>query len=59
METGMQDMYGLAILFDLSQKQRGRRKHEFDHLRETAPIRAALLRLWRCLRPFRNTKGPA
>lgn len=55
----MQDMYGLAILFDLSQKQRGRRKHEFDHLRETAPIRAALLRLWRCLRPFRNTKGPA
>lgn len=58
-ETDMQDMYGLAILFELSQKQSGRRKHEFDHLRETAPLRAGLLRLWRRLRPLRNTKGPA
>lgn len=54
----MQDMYGLAILFELSQKQNGRRKHEFDHLRETGPLRADLLRLWRRLRPLRNTKGP-
>ncbi len=55
----MQDMYGLAILFELSQKRSGRRKHEFDHLRETAPFRAGLLRLWRRLRPLRNTKDPA
>jgi hypothetical protein len=57
-ETDMQDMYGLAILFELSQKQNGRRKHEFEHLRETGPLRAGLLRLWRRLRPLRNTKGP-
>jgi hypothetical protein len=53
----MQDMFGLAMLFELSQKD-GRRKHEFDHLRETAPLRTRLFRLLRALRVTRIAKGP-
>lgn len=45
----MHDMFGLAILFELSKKD-GRRKHEFDHLRETTPIRTRFLRFVRALR---------
>lgn len=50
----MQDMYGLAVLFELSQKD-GRRKHEFDHLRETPPLRT---RFFRFLRTLRLSKTP-
>lgn len=53
----MQDMYGLAILFELSQKD-GRRKHEFDHLRETTPLRARFVRFLRTLRIVKTAKGP-
>jgi hypothetical protein len=53
----MQDMYGLAILFELSQKD-GRRKHEFDHLRDTAPLRTRFFRFLRALRTPRTIKGP-
>lgn len=53
----MQDMYGLAILFELSQKD-GRRKHEFDHLRETAPLRTRFVRFLRALCIPKTAKGP-
>lgn len=54
----MQDMFGLAMLFELSRKD-GRRKHEFDHLCERTPIRSRLYRLVQSLLTARKTKGPA
>lgn len=53
----MHDMFGLAILFELSKKD-GRRKHEFDHLRETKPLRTRLLRFMRPLRRLATAKDP-
>lgn len=53
----MQDMFGLAILFELSQKD-GRRKHEFDHLRERTPLRTRFFRFVRSLYLSRTPKGP-
>ncbi|MGQ3212097.1 hypothetical protein [Shinella sp.] len=55
--TEMQDMYGLAILFELSQKD-GRHKHEFDHLRETPPLRTRFFRFLRAFRLSKTVKGP-
>ncbi|WP_411037015.1 hypothetical protein [Shinella sp. BYT-45] len=55
----MLDMFGLAMLFELSQKSRCRRKHEFDHLREARPVRAWFRRIMRSLHGAGTTKGPA
>ncbi len=48
-ETAMHDMFGFAMLFELSSKD-GRRKHEFDHLIEKHPLRARLRRIARLFR---------
>jgi hypothetical protein len=53
----MQDMFGLAMLFELSQKD-GRRKHEFDHLRETTLLRTRLFRFLRALRIPKTANAP-
>jgi hypothetical protein len=48
-ERQMSELFGLVILMELSRKD-GRRKHEFEHLRETRPFRARLHRFMQALR---------
>ena len=46
----MQDMFALALLFELSQKNRCRRPREFDHLSRKPSLAARLRRLFGALR---------
>jgi len=46
----MQDMFGLAMLFELSQKNRRRCRREFDHLSRKPSLAARLRRLLGALR---------
>ena len=52
-ETDMQDMFGLAMLFELSQKNHRRCRREFDHLSRKPSLAARLRRL---LGVFRTQK---
>ncbi|WP_168168886.1 hypothetical protein [Shinella sp. HZN7] len=44
----MSDLFGLVVLLELSRKS-ARRKHEFEHLLDTTPVRTRLHRLARAL----------
>jgi len=46
----MQDMFGLAMLFELSQKNRRRCRREFDHLPREPSLAVRLRRLLGALR---------
>ena len=53
----MQDMFGLAILFELSQRN-GPRKHDFNRQGGYTPLRAWLYRFGQSFHARGTAKGP-